>query len=200
MKMRGYIQTLERFGSPEVFEDMKGVYFDSNARKEHVWDEIAALLLSYFLRVDETFAVKLIEDLVQDKDVDGSSILRRISQIRPHPILERFIIPYLEDRDSQKVYYTVSWLDRNGTLACKQPLWDCLERWSKQWRGKESELTTDDLHSDVWFQNRIGAKLIAALTYQPCWMLNLEELKQIQPMCLTESMKKCVGGMHQELR
>lgn len=180
---------IERYASPGVLDLVYQVYLEPKVNHDAYWDRVGVLLLSYILRVDESLAKVLLDELVTEKKDSALSTLIRISEIRSFPILEQYVIPFLKSEDWSAVHSAVIWVERFGTIASQQSLWDCLERWHRNWVGREEELIPNDPKEVIWYNANLGSDLLRALIFNPSWGIDLDDLKRMESLSLTPSMK-----------
>lgn len=158
---------------------------------------LQAPLLAYFLRVDPEQGVELVNQALAARGPDDTrcydSLLDDVARLYMCPELERIAIAALSDPNIEMVAHAATLLGQYGSAAAEEHLWRRFEEWHQQWQGREA-----DLRKKLPGVTSLGAPSLAdqalvenafrvALSHSPAWLADLEELKRIHLLSLTEN-------------
>ncbi len=179
-------QLIERYATESVATRVRAFYGD----KAGNWAcSIQSALLAYFLRVDEAAGIELVK---RELDARGegythcyASLLPGVAKLRATAGLEALAIEHLDDPDPEVVINAASMLGQRGSIDAEKPLWQRLDKWLQEWKGRAEELpkTFDSSHPNFW-PKQIGQALRQALSQSSVWLLDGEKLERLRQSCM----------------
>jgi hypothetical protein len=173
---------IERYATASVSSRVRAFYGD----KAGNWAcSIQSSLLAYFLRVDSAMGIELVERELAARG-DGytrcySSLLVDVAKLRTTPGLEALAIERLDDPDPEVVINAASMLGQYGSAEAENPLWQRLEKWLHEWKGRAEELPKnfDSNHPKFWHK-QVRQTLRQALSQSPAWLIDREKLERLR--------------------
>lgn len=178
-------QLIERYATASVSPRVKAFYSD----KAGQWAcSIQSSLLAYFLRVDAAMGIELVKQaLAAGPKYTGcyASLFVDVAKLRTPPELEVLAIEHLDDPDPKVVFSAASMLGQHGSAGAEKPLWQRLEKWLQEWKGRAEELPKnfDSSHPNFW-PKQIGQALRQSLSHSPAWLIDREKLERLRQSCL----------------
>ncbi|MCI0485545.1 MAG: hypothetical protein L0229_02990 [Blastocatellia bacterium] len=185
---------LQRYASEAAFPRIKAFYDDKAGRLACA---IQSPLLAYFLRVAPDQGAEMVREALASRKDTGCyrSLVDNVARLYMCPELERIAIEALSDTDIGVVAEAANMLGRYGSKAAEAPLWRRFEQWHEEWKGREAELRNQlpgitsgarPLASQAYFEKA----MLVALSQAQGWLTDLEKLKKIESLCLTENGRK----------
>ena len=103
-------------------------------------------------------------------------------------------IEFLDDSDPEVVIDAATMLGQNGSDGAEEALWRRIEKWRREWNGREQELKVD-FHVDnpIRFQTGIEQALRTALSNSPAWLADLKKLERLKSLCVTQNERQQIG-------
>jgi hypothetical protein len=177
-------QLIERYATASVSPRVKAFYSD----KAGQWAcSIQSSLLAYLLRTDAAMGIELIKQAARSKEHTRCyvSLLTEVAKLRMTPELEELAIEHLDDPDPEVVIQAASTLGQYGSADAEKPLWQRLEKWLQEWKGRAEELPKnfDSSHPNFWHK-QVGPALRHALSQSPAWLIDREKLERLRQSCL----------------
>lgn len=80
-----------------------------------------------------------------------------------------------------------STLGKYGSTNAEKPLWQRLDKWLQEWKGRpeEAQRYFDLGHPDFW-DRQIGRTLREAISHSPAWLIDSEKLVRLRQSCLSK--------------
>jgi hypothetical protein len=179
-------QLIERYATASVSPRVKAFYSD----KAGQWAcSIQSSLLAYLLRTDAAMGIDLIKQALAARGKEYThcyaSLLLEVAKLRMTPELEALAIEHLDDPDPEVVIQAASTLGQYGSIDAEKPLWQRLEKWLQEWKGRTEEFPKnfDSSHPNFWHK-QVGQALRQALSQSPAWLMDREKLEKLRQSCL----------------
>jgi hypothetical protein len=146
--------------------------------------EVQEPLLAYLLKQDPAAARPLLEKSLAPRGDDRSwcykSMFTGLSKLQNSPLLEELAILALEHPDAVVVAQAAGYLKDHGSAAAEEPLLNRFAAWSKQWRGRESELdTTTGQSLEMMQSSSAGWQLMEAVALGQGWLADQATLQRL---------------------
>ncbi len=183
---------IERYATPDIYPTLKTIYEESLANTE---SSLQAPLLAYFLRVQPDYGVEKIRlCAIPQSEQDyysTASLLNKIGELHPHPVLEELAIPLLDDMDQFSTYEICQVLLNYGSEKSETALLDRYMKWHEQWKDRVEELNLNRDHGEE-ISTAVGIErdLFKSLVHARGWYWDVDRLEQFRPYCLTGNTKK----------
>jgi hypothetical protein len=178
--------SIQRYATASVASQVRDVYGDKGGK----WAcSIQSALLAYFLRVDAPMGIELVKQALGARGPEFthcySELLVGVAKMRMTPELEALAIESLDDPDPEVVTHAASTLGQYGSTGAEKPLWQRLEKWLREWKGREGELPKnfDSAHPNNW-DKQVGKALRQALSHGAAWLIDREKLERLRQSCL----------------
>jgi len=179
-------QLIERYATASASPRVKAFYSD----KAGQWAcSIQSSLLAYLLRTDTAMGIDPIKQALAARGKEHTrcyvSLLIEVAKLRMTPDLEELAIEHLDDPDPEVVIQAASTLGQYGSIDAEKPLWQRLEKWLQEWKGRAEELpkNVDSSHPNFWHK-QVGTALRQALSQSPAWLIDREKLERLRRSCL----------------
>ena len=130
---------IERFASPAIYQRIKNVYL----QRAGPWDCMTgADLLAYLVRANASDAIPLFTEVLDRRVTVGchQMWLCRIAKSSFGPSLEALLIARLNDPAPETALAAASALRGHGSENARKHLWQRLESWYEEWKGRSDEL------------------------------------------------------------
>ena len=179
---------IERFASPAVASRVEKFSRDYLGKLDC---SIQSSLLAYLLRVKPQAGVELVQQALAARGAEyrwcDTGLLKEVAKLHTTALLEEVAITRLNDSDPKVVVNAASMLGSYGSAGAEKPLWERLEKWHREWKGREKDLpkSFDTKHPKHW-QKQVGVTLRQALSQSPAWLIDREKLERLRQMCLDD--------------
>jgi hypothetical protein len=177
---------IQRYATASVASQVRDVYGDKGGK----WAcSIQSALLAYFLRVDAPMGIELVKQALGARGPEYTHcyapLLLEVAKLRMTPELEALAIEGLDDPDLEVVIHAASTLGQYGSTGAEKPLWQRLEKWLQEWKGRAEELPKnfDSAHPNNWHK-QVGQALRQALSHGAAWLIDREKLERLRQSCL----------------
>lgn len=177
---------IQRYATASVASQVRDVYGDKGGK----WAcSIQSALLTYFLRVDAPMGIELVKQALGARGPEYThcyaTLLLEVAKPRMTPELEALVIESLDDLDLEVVTHAASTLGQYGSTGAEKPLWQRLEKWLQEWKGRAGELPKnfDSAHPNNWHK-QVGQALRQALSHGTGWLIDREKLERLRQSCL----------------
>lgn len=168
---------LEFLGDVSALRPVKRVFNDRLG--QWACDPQDAMLL-YFLRVDADFGTNAVQASLAARKVTGC--YRRLLQDlgKSLPKVEKVAISALDDEDPEVANDAALALGRWGTAKAEAALWARLERFHREWKGRERELRmTPDYNSPLARATALESTLVNSIATGTNWICGPEKLERL---------------------
>ena len=177
---------IQRYATASVASQVRDVYGDKGGK----WAcSIQSALLAYFLRIDAPMGIELVKKALGARGPEFThcyaTLLVEVAKLRMTPELEALAIESLDDPDLEVVTHAASTLGQYGSTGAEKPLWQRLEKWIQEWKGRAGELPKyfDSAHPNNWHK-QVGKALRQALSHGAAWLIDREKLERLRQSCL----------------
>ncbi|HEY9430064.1 MAG TPA: hypothetical protein VI260_01110 [Blastocatellia bacterium] len=177
---------IQRYATASVASQVRDVYGDKGGK----WAcSIQSALLAYFLRVDAPMGIELVKQALGARGPEYThcyaALLLEVAKPRMTTELEALAIDSLDDPDLEVVTHAASTLGQFGSTGAEKPLWQRLEKWLQEWKGRAGELPKnfDSAHPNNWHK-QVGQALRQALSQGAAWLIDREKLERLRQSCL----------------
>ncbi|HMR74061.1 MAG TPA: hypothetical protein PKD61_03085 [Polyangiaceae bacterium] len=179
---------IQRYGSRAIAPRVRAAYEkhqDWGAREQ-------AVFLAYFLRVDPAYGAKAVQAAVKRRgSLSSVELCAKTIALQPSQQVEAVLIAELENSVPHLAGEAARALGRYGSAKAEAALWARLERWSKQWRGKEKQLRHpligENPNSE---QIQLERALWGAIASGQAWLTDLKGLQKLHALLVTEQEKQ----------
>jgi HEAT repeat protein len=180
---------IERYATASVSPRVRAFY----SAKAGQWAcSIQSPLLAYLLRTDAQTGIDLIKQALAARGKEHTrcyvSLIVEVAKLRMTPELEALAIEHLDDPDPEVVINAASMLGQYGSTGAEKPLWQRLEKWLQEWKGRGEELPKnfDSSHPNFW-PKQVGQALRQAIAQSPAWLIDREKLERLRQSCLDKN-------------
>jgi HEAT repeat protein len=179
-------ELIERYATASALARVRAFYGNKVGQRGCSYQ---SSLLAYFLRVDPAMGIELVKQELGARGPEYThcyaSLLVDVAKLRTTPELEALAIEHLDDPDPEVVVNAASMLGQYGEPEAEEPLWQRLEKWLQDWKGRGEQLPRnfDSSHPNFWHQ-QVGRALRKALSQSPAWLLDREKLGKLRQSIL----------------
>jgi hypothetical protein len=193
---------IERYATAGILPRVRAVYEGPGPGR---WAcRIQASLLAYILRADPAAGGELLNKALTARGEGLSrcytSTLSDVAQLQMSAEVEEAADTSLDESDPEMVSQAASVLGRYGSADAEKKLWQRLQKWHEEMESRGGELSKQNPglpafgRSDLSGQAMIEQALRNALSHGQAWLLDLENLKRLQSLCLTDGCHKEVDN------
>ncbi len=194
---------IERYATAAILARVRAVYESPGVGK---WAcRIQASMLTYILRTDPTTGGELLSQALAARGKDFTRCyaltLTDVSGLHMSAEVEEIANAALEESDPEIVSQAASVLGQHGSAAAEERLWQRLQKWHDEMRSQAEALSKQKpgvpAHgsSDLGGQATIEQSLRNALSHGNAWLADLEKLKRLRALCLTDDSRREVDNM-----
>jgi hypothetical protein len=177
-----------RYASSAIYESLLDIYKTSNSRWE---PDARASLLAYLTKHNEKEGLPLIElALTELKEGQDAMFLGDLTESYYSEEIGSLLRKRLASEDPQAVGLAAYLLSKHGSLGDQKLIAARLDRWLKEWRGREAELNPIEGSEGNAIQAMLQLNLLQALTRAKAWKLPEEENKRLQQTCLSQKCRQ----------
>jgi len=185
---------IERYGSPGIYARVRSL-LEGKIGKMACYEQDH--LLAYILRVDPSAGIELIRQALAARGKEDShcypSVLASVAELHMSPELEKLALESLDDADVEVAISAVAVLGKYASADAEEPLWQRLEKWHREWGGREQELKADLRDNEpIRLQTGLEHALRMALSQSPAWLADVKKLERIKQLCVTQSEREQV--------
>src|SRR5262245_213672 len=177
-----------RFASPAIYDSLMEVYQNWGAKWE---PDARAGLLGYLIRCNETQAMPLIEQTLEELGPDqGSWFLSNLTRSNYPSAIGDLMRKRLESDDPSWVSAAAYIMSLHGPSEDMRLIEARLDRWVKEWGRRAAELDAagDDTKTNI--QRMTQVNLIQALMMGKAWKLSEEKINQLKQSCVTQACRQ----------
>jgi hypothetical protein len=143
-----------------------------------------AQMIAFAIRVGPDQAAPLLDAALAPRDGDDVScapnLITNVAELQNDPLLEKAAIALLNDPDLSVVENAGRYLEKYGSAAAEDPLWQRFQSWSGDWAARN---TSDESAIPDNFQLiSVGIVLAQALVHGPGWLADKEKLERVESM------------------
>ena len=143
-------------------------------------------VIAYLLKYSPDDAEKRLEQMMQDTGhgyCQSTGYFTNIGFLQPSPVLERMAIAQIQG-DTPFARDGIEYLQRYGTTASKQILWNQLVTWHEKFvaSGAEKRLAENRNSQDDYALRERGTELARAFSGAQNWMLLPDEASRLQSL------------------
>jgi hypothetical protein len=194
---------IERYATAGVLLRVRTVYESPGVGQ---WAcRIQASLLAYILRVDTSTGGELLDKALSARGKDFTrcyaSTLTDVARLRTSAGVEDAANASLEESDPEMVSQAASVLGQYGSADAEEKLWQRLQKWHEEMQSRADELSKQNPGVPAFGssassgQAMIEQALRNALSHGQAWLLDLEKLKRLRALCLTDGGRNEVDNM-----
>ena len=155
-----------------------------------------ALVLAYFLRVDEATGSTLLDRAMTSRATGCARSLDQLAALGMTPALEARAIAELNNPDPDIVIGAIQALGRYGSPAALEPLRSAFARWNATWSGRAAELASSRVEERPNArQAMVEDAFRQAIGTGQGWLLRANELREVQALCVTDGCRTQTGHM-----
>ncbi|MDE3136617.1 MAG: hypothetical protein KGL59_08580 [Acidobacteriota bacterium] len=171
---------LELFGDKSALSAVEHVYNDRAGQ----WAcDPQDAMLRYFLRLDPEFGASAVEASLAARKTTGCyrMLLQDLGKVLPQ--VQQTAIGALDDKDLEVANDAALALGRWGTPKAEAALWARLERFHKEWQGREAELRfTPDYQSSAARAAAFESTLVSSIATGTNWICGPEKLERLRAL------------------
>jgi hypothetical protein len=179
---------LAKYATPAALARIKGIY-------ESQENSCQPELMAYFVRVDPAYADRIFHSHAWDMQARPPQCTLQYFQITPRiataPVLEKYIMAYLMNRDVFTKRIAAQSLGKSGSPAALEALWDAFHYFHNYWDGKRAELERNNEGVELEMELR------NAIVRGRHWVTTESDLRMIESMCVSE---RCLNETQEGLR
>ena len=158
-----------------------------------------ASILAYFLRVDEAIGAALLDRAMAARVTGCWRFLNQIADVRMTPVVETRAIADLDNPDPDVVIAAIDTLGRHGSPASLEPLRAAFQRWHAAWSGRAAELAySHAVERPNARQAMVEDGFRQAIGGGRSWLMRASDLRELQPLCVTDQCRTQTGYMIHE--
>jgi hypothetical protein len=149
--------------------------------------------LAYILRLDPEAARPRVEKTLGLREGNRCYryLLGHIGKLEHDPVLEQLATAHLEDTDSAVATDAARYLGQFGSDRAEDPLWNRYESWSREWRGRDVEMSEVLLRSGGAEDSaRLGYALADALARAPGWILDEAKIERLRSLAVGDDARR----------
>lgn len=179
---------VERYATAAILPRLKAEYRFPGCDSE-------TNLLAYFLRTDPAYGAAQLKLALIPRAGYGCSryVLGSVAALRYGPDVERLAVAHLHDPDAQTAADAAKTLGAYGSPAAEAALWTRMREWHLEWRGHAAQIEpTENPASETW---ELEYALTQALATAPGWLLNANQLRALDALCVTSGGHQNIGPL-----
>ena len=166
-----------RYASENIYSDLMNIYSTAGAK---LTLEVRACLLAYLAKYNESEAVPLIEQAVNEIEPGQDfNFLPELTRLYNSDAIDSVLRKRLESDDPHAVSTAAYLMSLYWRAEDQKVIEARLERWLKEWRHRPAE-------ADANSQGMAERELITALGKAKSWNLSPERVRELQQGCVTK--------------
>ncbi len=179
---------LNRYGTRAVAKRVRVVY----ERKPEWGTREQAAFLAYFLGVEPTYGAEAVRAAVKQRGkLSSTNMLTKLIAVRTAPEVERLLIAELDNPRGNLAGEAARALGRYGSAKVEAALWRRMERWNRDWRGKEKQLRHPLIGTNPNSgQIQLERHLWRAIASGHAWIADHDKLTKLRALLVTEQERK----------
>ncbi|MCL4204806.1 MAG: hypothetical protein KJ000_20195 [Pirellulaceae bacterium] len=173
-----------RYGSAAVYDRVRQVYGDKGGS----WAcNLQASMLAYFLRHNSREGRQLVGQALDARERTRCyrTLLTDVAGVQMTAELERIAIGRLDDDNLEIAADALRVLQRHGSPAVEEIIWQRFAKWHAAWKDRGGELKVGG-GAQADSQVRFESALVDAVIYGRNWFTDPPKLKRLRSLCLTE--------------
>jgi hypothetical protein len=186
-------QLLARYGTSAILPRIKAAALGKKLLSQC---GTAAPIIAYFLRVDPATGAAELEKALSSntKYSCRTNLLGLIADMHFGAELESIAIRRLDDSDLNTVMNAAEILGKYGSAQAEASILKRFEKWHDEWKEKSEELQFRKIgqSSELDMPRMMEDRFRIALATGRGWLADVEKLRKIQSLCLTENEREQV--------
>ena len=177
-------QLIERYDTTAVLPKLRAVYSE---RIGHVECAEQSAVLRYFLRTDEPFGVRMLNQTLDSRVGTGcyKFVLTDVATDPMPSSVEQVALDLLNDPDLEIAISVVKLAGEKGSAAAEEKLWSRLVTFHAAQKDHHGPFEDQRKHITTISQESLESALLEALAKSPTWLADVDKLKRLQQLCLT---------------
>lgn len=166
-----------RYATENIYQEMLKLYREVGVKLPL---ESRAVLLAYLAKQNETEAIPLIEEALEEVPPEQVfNFLPKLTVLYYSEGIGTVVKKRLDASDPQAASNAAYLIGKHGTAADKSVLEARLERWRQEWGERQME-------ADANLQGMVERELVYALLHGQSWKLTDERAKELKQSCVTK--------------
>jgi len=194
---------IERYATAGIFARVRAVYEGPGVGR---WAcRIQASLLAYILRADPATGGELLNRALAARSKNltrcYASTLTDVARLHISAEVEDAADASLEESDPEMVSQAASVLGQYGSADAEEKLWQRLQKWHEEMQSRAEDLSKQNPGVPAFGSSALSAQAMIeqalrnALSHGQAWLSDLQKLKRLRALCLTDGGRNEVDNM-----